>query len=136
VEFPFQIQRGDFLGIVGPNGSGKTTILRCILGWVPPKNGKIQKGAKLRFGYVPQRNSIDALFPLNARDIVLMGLYSSRYPWQRILKKQVLAAEKALEQVGPQGKGRLSLSSTLGRAAAEGFVGARPCWQTRCFSFG
>jgi len=96
----FQIQAGDFVGIVGPNGSGKTTLLRCILGWVPARCGRFVRSNRLRFGYVPQRSAIDPLYPLTAFNIVLMGLYATRYPWQSMRTRDREAALKALGQVG------------------------------------
>jgi ABC-type Mn2+/Zn2+ transport system ATPase subunit len=92
--------RGKFLGIVGPNGSGKTTLLRAILGWVKPFTGKITCTEGIRFGYVPQRNTVDSLYPLTALDIVLMGLYGSRPAWQRMTADDRKRAQQALTQVG------------------------------------
>lgn len=71
------IPEGSFLGIVGPNGSGKTTFLKSVLGLLPPLAGRIERraGRRLRVGYVPQRQMLDPIYPLRVRDIVLMGLY-------------------------------------------------------------
>ncbi|MBI4870313.1 MAG: metal ABC transporter ATP-binding protein [Candidatus Riflebacteria bacterium] len=66
--------RGDYLGMVGPNGSGKTTLLLGMMGVLRPLAGKLERIAPLRVGYVPQRNALDEVFPLTARDIVRMGL--------------------------------------------------------------
>lgn len=75
------IQQGDFLGIVGPNGAGKTTLLRAILGLIRPASGAITRPvADLRIGYVPQRDSLDTLFPLTVSDVVMMGRYAGM-PW-------------------------------------------------------
>lgn len=77
-EIEFTINAGDFLGIVGPNGVGKTTLLKAILRVVRPLKGEIaymDGGQVIRFGYVPQRQAVDELFPLTALDTVLMGRY-------------------------------------------------------------
>jgi ABC-type Mn2+/Zn2+ transport system ATPase subunit len=78
-ELSFSIQQGDFVGIVGPNGSGKTTIVRAILGILRPRRGEIiirhQASHRLRIGYVPQRDSIDQIMPFTVSDIVMMGRY-------------------------------------------------------------
>ncbi|HXE72206.1 MAG TPA: metal ABC transporter ATP-binding protein [Candidatus Nitrosotenuis sp.] len=75
----FELRRGDYFGLVGPNGSGKTTLLRALLGNLRPKAGEIlyqgQRRRCLRFGYVPQREQVDELFPLSVEDVVLMGRY-------------------------------------------------------------
>lgn len=72
------IYLNDFTGLVGPNGAGKTTLLRAILGILPPMRGAVVRptpGFDVRFGYVPQREHLDNLFPLTALEVVLMGTY-------------------------------------------------------------
>src|SRR2546430_15794349 len=74
-DLSFDIPPGDFLGLVGPNGAGKTTILRAILGSLKPMSGSVTIALGLRFGYVPQRDSVDYNFPLKVTDVVMMGRY-------------------------------------------------------------
>jgi manganese/zinc/iron transport system ATP- binding protein len=74
-DLTFDIPEGDFLGLVGPNGAGKTTILRAILGTLQPIAGRVTRAPGLRFGYVPQRDSVDYGFPLKVVDVVMMGRY-------------------------------------------------------------
>ena len=74
-DISFDIPAGDFLGLVGPNGAGKTTILRAILGSLAPLQGTVTTAADVRFGYVPQRDSVDYGFPLKVVDVVVMGRY-------------------------------------------------------------
>ncbi len=75
----FTIERGDFLGVMGPNGSGKTTLIKAILGLVPPLRGTIEfpgsNGESPRFGYVPQRERLDPHFPLSSLEVAVMGRY-------------------------------------------------------------
>ena len=75
----FSIERGEYLGIVGPNGSGKTTIVRALLGTLAPRSGKITHvapgGRPARIGYVPQRETIDSMMPYTVVDVVMMGRY-------------------------------------------------------------
>ncbi|MEZ6196642.1 MAG: metal ABC transporter permease [Planctomycetota bacterium] len=66
------IRRGDFIAIVGPNGSGKTTILRTILGTLKPMGGRVRVAATL--GYSPQRSQLDPIFPFTSEEVVAMGL--------------------------------------------------------------
>ncbi|MFH1903278.1 MAG: metal ABC transporter ATP-binding protein [Candidatus Omnitrophota bacterium] len=67
------ITAGDFLGIIGPNGTGKTTILKAILGLIKPQKGEIIKDRMIRFGYCIQRQTLDEIFPFTAFEIVMMG---------------------------------------------------------------
>ncbi|MEN6355619.1 MAG: metal ABC transporter ATP-binding protein [Armatimonadota bacterium] len=71
----FVLNEGDFLGIVGPNGTGKTTMLKAMLGILKPLAGHVHRNSETRFGYVPQRQFIDEVFPLTVMDIALMGRY-------------------------------------------------------------
>jgi ABC-type Mn2+/Zn2+ transport system ATPase subunit len=82
----FTISEGEFVGIVGPNGSGKTTIVRAMLGILRPQGGVIrisgQSSSRLRIGYVPQRDSIDPIMPFTVFDVVMMGRYGRLGPVQ------------------------------------------------------
>lgn len=97
----FDIAAGDFVGIVGPNGAGKTTLLKAILGLLGPLAGQIRRPAEgTRIGYVPQRDSVDTLFPLTVLDIVLMGRYRLMGPFARPQSDDRRRAMLALEHVG------------------------------------
>ena len=71
------VAAGAAIGIVGPNGSGKTTLVRTLLGLLRPVRGiiKFPTGKRPRFGYVPQRASVDVSFPLTSYEVALMGRY-------------------------------------------------------------
>jgi ABC-type Mn2+/Zn2+ transport system ATPase subunit len=97
----FDVRRGDFLGIVGPNGAGKTTLLKAILGLLRPLCGTVSVTAEgLRIGYVPQRDTVDTLFPLTVTDIVLMGRYSRLGPVARPGETDRISARRAMAHVG------------------------------------
>lgn len=75
------VDRGDFMAITGPNGGGKTTMLRLILGLLKPTAGKIvyydeqgKPASHPRFGYLPQKNSVDSHFPITVREVVESAL--------------------------------------------------------------
>ncbi len=75
----FDMFRGDFVGLIGPNGGGKTTLIRVILGLIKPRRGEIhimgkspQEGRK-HIGYVPQLQTGDFDFPINVQEVVQMG---------------------------------------------------------------
>lgn len=70
-----EIERGSFWGILGHNGSGKTTILKTMLGLIPCLGGELSFRGTPRFGYVPQKERLDPLFPLSARAVAEMGTY-------------------------------------------------------------
>ena len=84
----FTVDRGDFIAITGPNGGGKTTILRLILGLLKPTAGHIryfdEAGRRTatapRFGYLPQKNSVDSHFPITVAEVVESGLLAYRMP--------------------------------------------------------
>jgi ABC-type Mn2+/Zn2+ transport system ATPase subunit len=99
-DLSFTINEGDFLGLVGPNGSGKTTVLRAVLETHAPLSGTVSLAPGLRFGYVPQRDMVDYDYPLTAVDVVLMGRYDRIGLGRRPSSKDRARAMEALEQVG------------------------------------
>lgn len=78
------IDEGDFVAITGPNGGGKTTLLRLILRLIKPTNGRViyRNGGKevdnLEIGYLPQKNQIDSRFPITIEEVVSFGLMSQK----------------------------------------------------------
>ncbi len=68
------VRPGESWALVGRNGSGKTTTMRALLGLLPPIAGRIERGAGLRIGYVPQRATVDASVPGRVVDVVRAGL--------------------------------------------------------------
>lgn len=79
------IYEGDFLAITGPNGGGKTTLLRVMLKLTQPSAGTVTYFGedtlpinRLKIGYLPQKNSIDSRFPLSVREVVATGLMENR----------------------------------------------------------
>lgn len=98
-DLSFEIPEGDFLGLVGPNGAGKTTVLRAILGSLEPMSGAVTVRPGLRFGYVPQRDSVEN-FPLRVIDVVLMGRYDRIGLGRRPSVEDKRRAMQALEHVG------------------------------------
>lgn len=95
---------GEFLGIVGPNGSGKTTLIKAILALLTPLSGTITRGTdrteRLHFGYVPQRDTVDAIFPISVRQIVAMGRFGRVGLARRLARSDWDLVDEALERVG------------------------------------
>ena len=82
------IRPGEFWGILGYNGSGKTTILKTMLGLIPCLRGEVRERGRLfgrpSFGYVPQKERLDPLYPLTARAVTAMGTYRKLDLLQRL----------------------------------------------------
>jgi manganese/zinc/iron transport system ATP- binding protein len=97
---------GRLIAIVGPNGAGKSTLLKAILGLIPLASGTIQifgkslREVRSRVGYVPQRETVDWDFPVDARDVVMMGRYGQLGWIRRPRRADREAAMACLEKVG------------------------------------
>lgn len=102
----FDLPPGSLVGVVGPNGAGKSTLLKAIMGLVPVASGRVQvfgqsfRNSRRRVGYVPQRESVDWDFPVDALDVVTMGLYGQIGRCLPVRRKHREAAMEALRRVG------------------------------------
>jgi zinc transport system ATP-binding protein len=100
------VGRGDFACIVGPNGGGKTTLIKLVLGLLTPSRGVIRvfgmppSEARPNIGYIPQNPQVDPQFPATVTDVALMGRLSGRFLAGRYRAADRAAAWRALEQVG------------------------------------
>ena len=102
----FKCYPGEIVGIVGPNGGGKTTLLNVILGLIHPKKGSVRlfghnpdKRSRLEIGYLPQISHADQSFPVTVLDVVLMGLYNRLGFFKRPDRKSKQVALDLLSQV-------------------------------------
>jgi manganese/iron transport system ATP-binding protein/manganese/zinc/iron transport system ATP- binding protein len=97
-DLDFAVSAGQGMAILGPNGGGKTTLLRALLGELAPESGEVEvRGAA---GWVPQTDRSRLDFPVSALDVALMGAYG-RTPWhRRVSRADRDAARAALDRVG------------------------------------
>jgi len=101
-----EVESRDFLGLVGPNGGGKTTLLRVLLGLLHPQSGSVTvlgrqpKEVRSRIGYVPQHTSIDLGVPAEVLDVVLMGRLAPSSWGPHFGQRHLHAAHRALGQTG------------------------------------
>ena len=100
-----ELEAADFLGLIGPNGGGKSTLLKVMLGLIKPDRGKIRifgmtpEAARGRVGYMPQKTVFDQSFPVKVLDVVLMGRYTRAGLFHRYGPDDRTAARRALEAV-------------------------------------
>jgi len=105
-DIELNIPEDKLVGVVGPNGAGKSTLLKACLDLVPLTSGwahiygKPYRKNRHRVAYVPQRESVDWDFPVNALDVVAMGAYRRLGWFKRVNKAETERAMDALEQVG------------------------------------
>ena len=81
------VEKGDFIAIPGPNGGGKSTLLKSMLKLLRPTSGSVkyywegEAAERLRFGYLPQKSNIDSRFPITVEETVASGLLGNRHNW-------------------------------------------------------
>lgn len=94
----------DFVGLIGANGAGKSTLLKMIVGLIRPDQGELRLfGTPIaqfreweRIGYVPQKNSLNPLFPATVREVVMSGLYGRKTLLRRLSSAERLRGEEAM----------------------------------------
>jgi zinc transport system ATP-binding protein len=101
-----ELEKGDFLGLIGPNGGGKTTLIHVMLGLIKPSRGEVRildrepEAARRFIGYLPQKTFFDRSFPITALEVVLMGRSGKVGLFRRYSLSDREAALRALEAVG------------------------------------
>jgi len=127
-----KVKHGEFATIVGPNGGGKTTLLRLLLGILKPVQGKIAvlgstpEKARLRVGYMPQHADLDPQFPVTVMDVVLLGRLGRRFGG-RYTKEDRQLALKALEEVQLESMVRTAFSTLSGGQKQRALIARALC---------
>lgn len=116
----FAVDEGDFVAVTGPNGGGKTTLLKVILQLVKPTRGKVTFRSRgevvkqLKIGYLPQKNMIDSRFPITVEDVVLSGLLGDRSLMRRFSCEETERADAMLRLVGMDDRRRSPIGALSG----------------------
>ncbi|MGC9351261.1 MAG: metal ABC transporter ATP-binding protein, partial [Sulfurovum sp.] len=114
------VQKEDFLAIIGPNGGGKSTLLKVILGILRPKKGTVKVLGKepsknlSHIGYVPQNTNVNTDFPIKVIEVVMMGHVGGRRPLFGYGKDEISCAMGALAQVGMEAYADKKIGSLSG----------------------
>jgi zinc transport system ATP-binding protein len=104
-EINLTVYEGDFIGLIGPNGGGKTTLIRVLLGLLPPTRGELRimggpvQAGRRAVGYVPQVVEFDREFPINVWEVARMGRLGQRRLLQRYIAKDDTLVAETLRQV-------------------------------------
>lgn len=110
-----KIEKDDFLAIIGPNGGGKSTLLKLILGILKPQFGSIDFIDNfMTIGYVPQNTNINMDFPVTAIEVVLMGHGGTKRPIFGYGKSETMCALQALREVGMEDYAKNRIGSLSG----------------------
>lgn len=114
------ISAGDLACIIGPNGGGKSTLVKLMLGLLEPASGRVRvfgrspQQARARVGYLPQHTHFDTQFPVCVIDVVLMGCVRALPAWGARQRSNLAAARRALREVGLDGLERRAFAVLSG----------------------
>jgi zinc transport system ATP-binding protein len=121
------VNESDFIGVIGPNGGGKTTLLRVILGLVKPVNGRLVFNSSLlnsnSIGYLPQISTGDINFPVTVTDIILSGLMIGKRAVTRMSSSDREKARRVIEELGLEGMADSTLNELSGGQMQRVFLG-------------
>ena len=123
----FKVNESDFIGVIGPNGGGKTTLLKVILGLIKPSGGKIIFNNDLingnSIGYLPQISTGDINYPVTVADVILSGMMISKRIISRMSVSDKKRAQAVIEELGLSGMADSSLNELSGGQLQRVFLG-------------
>jgi zinc transport system ATP-binding protein len=126
-EINFIVNENDFIGVIGPNGGGKTTLLKLILGLIKPLKGRIVFNFDLinsnSIGYLPQISTGDANYPVTVTDVILSGLMIRKKILSRMSASDKKRALEIAAELGLSGMENSSLSELSGGQLQRVFLG-------------
>ena len=129
------VEENDFLAVIGPNGGGKTTLLKVILGLIEPDRGEVvvcgrpPRQAREVIGYLSQNPLFDPQYPITVFDVVLMGRYRGLF--RKYSQADRDAAARALEQAGMAGFGNRQIGELSGGQRQRIFLARALARKTR-----
>jgi zinc transport system ATP-binding protein len=127
LDLDFKVNENDFIGVIGPNGGGKTTLLRVILGLVKPVKGKIVFNDELlngnSIGYLPQISTGDINYPVTVIDIILSGLMIRKGIISRMSSSDKKKADMVIDELGLAGMSKSTLNELSGGQMQRVFLG-------------
>lgn len=108
-DLSLEVQRADFMGITGPNGGGKTTLIKLLVGLIEPTGGTIERNTR-KIGYLPQQNLFDRNFPITVGDVVLSGLQGrgKKISREDVVKARNLLTDNGIPELDKRPIGELS----------------------------
>jgi zinc transport system ATP-binding protein len=123
----FRVNENDFIGVIGPNGGGKTTLLRVILGLLKPAKGNLVFNRELlnfnKIGYLPQMSTGDINYPVTVRDIILSGLMIRKGVISRMSVSDKRKANIVIEELGLADMSKSTLNELSGGQIQRVFLG-------------
>ncbi len=126
-DIDIRVNENDFIGVIGPNGGGKTTLLKVILGLVKPAKGKIIFNNELlngnSIGYLPQISTGDINYPVTVADIVLSGLMIGKGIISRMSSSDKTKAKNVIDELGLTGMAKSTLNELSGGQMQRVFLG-------------